>query len=132
MIMTVLLLIGLCGLGLMVADSEASNLIKRLFYVDRERSLLIAASKPNSYFKMLPNFFKYTLIIPLIIFLLAILFMIIRWFVRLIQCPFCLSWWFGALFSLFYLQLPIIESILMGGVCYVLTNIIDSLIVKWK
>ena len=126
--MTIIFLIGLAALAIEVADSDLATTLKTLLFIDRERSFLVAASKPKSFFKVLPTWIQYTVIVPIIVFIFNILFYIIRMVVRLINCPFCISMWFGTVFSYAYLGHNIIESICLGGITILITKIIDRYI----
>ena len=126
MILTILFLIGLAAIAIEVADSELSNSIKKLLFIDRERSFLIALGSPKNYFSFLPQWIKYTIIIPIIIWISSFLFKLVRGGVKLIACPICLSMWMGAIFSYTYLNYPLIPSILLGGLTMAITIVLDK------
>ena len=124
-------LAGLSVLAIEISDSELSNSIKTLLCIDRERSILVAASKYSSYKRILPNWINYTLIIPLIIVCLMGLSSLTRMIVRLLQCPFCISFWLSFTYSLLYLNNDVLSSVFISGIGILITRLVDRFLI-WK
>ena len=74
MVMTIFLLIGLAALAIEVSDSDLAFIIKRFFFIDRERTFLIALSIPKSFFKLLPAWVQYTVVVPIVVIIISIFF----------------------------------------------------------
>ena len=126
MILTIIFLIGIASISIEIADSTLSNLIKKLFFIDRERTLLVATSKPQSFFKVLPKWVQFTVAIPILIFLINIFFQLVRVLIKLLNCAFCISFHLGWMFTFFYLQEPLLLAFIFGGITIVITRIIDK------
>ena len=123
MILHLLFLLGLASLSIEAADSTLSTTIKRWLYIDRERSWVRALSQFNFYKRALPSWLLAVLGIP--IFVIIIITNILRLFIGLIACPYCISAWAGFLFSFLIQNYDPITSIIFGGITIILTRIID-------
>lgn len=124
MLILIIYIIGLAGLAIQMADSELANTIKKLLRIDYERNILIALATPTQYYKVLPNWVGYTIIITILIYILSLIAYLIRMVIRLLNCPVCISFWLG--FFFFSTNYSTIEAIVMGGATTVMTMIIDK------
>lgn len=94
----VILLSIACGVSAYeIVYSELTSYIKRFFFLDKKQPVLNLLSSFKVYKKVLGN---YTYGLLPIIVLVILLSLSHRFLYKLLQCPYCLSFWIGVIASL--------------------------------
>ena len=126
LIIFIILLFGLSMLAIESVESELAIRIKTFFKLTPDNATVCAMSKWGFYKRVL-GWGIYPLF-PIVI-LMLLFFKLISFLTKLIDCPYCLSFWYGSLFAFLYLGTDVFISIIIGGLTVLITHIIDKFII---
>ena len=114
MVELLLAYLSMAVLAILIAESELSFKIKKLFYLHIPSKEIQNIGKLNSWYRFLGE--KYLYILSPIVVVFIILARAHQLLMELLNCPICTSVWLGVFIGLFF-GLPLKLALIYGFIC---------------